>query len=452
MPPAVAGRALGLVLFIVAGCAGSAPTGELPPAPALVRDRASVPSPEEVAPPPADRPLTLTDALDAALTRSPRLGAPVHRAEEARALARQAARRPNPELEAEVENVAGTGAFSGTDAAETSVGISQLLELGGKRAGRATVAGEAARRAAWASLEARLDVLTTTEAAFIRLLAAQEEVRLADELVRLAGELVASVERRVTAGAASPVEIRQAEVERERARVDVERARRQLDAARRRMAATWGEHEPRFPHAEGDLEARASLPPLDEVLVRAVASPHLTALRLDEAASRANAAGARALRWPDLTLSAGMRHEQETGDVGLRLGLAAPLPLFDRNQDGVRAAEHRVALTRAELAAARVALQVQVATLHAEADASHAEILALRDRALPAARAAFTDAQDAYRRGRFRLADVLDVERSLFDLERQRVAALVRFHLDVVAIERLLGESLHSTHDDPGRP
>jgi len=452
MRPPTPRRAVVLALVVVAGCAGSAPPGELPPAPVLVRDRAPSTSPPDSVATPGDGPLTLSAALDAALTRSPRLAAPIHREREARAHARQLARRPNPELEAEVENVAGTGGFSGTDTAETNVAISQRLELGGKRAGRAAEAGEVARLATWAALEARLDVLTSTEAAFVALLAAQEDVRLAEELLRLATELVAGVERRVRAGSSSPVEIRQAEVEAERARVDAERARWKLDAARRRMAATWGEHEAHFAHAQGDLESRASLPPLDGLLSRAAASPRLTALRLEEAASRAAADGERARRWPDLTVSAGIRHERESGDLGLRVGMIAPLPIFDRNHDGVAAARHRVARSRAEVEAARVELEVAVATRHAGLEASHAEIAALGDRALPAARAAFTEAQEAYRRGRLRLADVLDVERSLFDLEQQRVAALLRFHLDTIEIERLLGEPLHSTHDDPGRP
>src|SRR5687767_12823243 len=42
-------------------------------------------------------------------------------------------------LAADLENVAGSGALSGTDAAETTLRVGRLVELGGKRAARAAL-------------------------------------------------------------------------------------------------------------------------------------------------------------------------------------------------------------------------------------------------------------------------------------------------------------------------
>ncbi|ATY31133.1 TolC family protein [Sphingomonas psychrotolerans] len=53
---------------------------------------------------------------------------------------RAAALRPNPSINVEAENVIGNGAYSGLSSAETTVGMSLPLELGGKGAARVRVA------------------------------------------------------------------------------------------------------------------------------------------------------------------------------------------------------------------------------------------------------------------------------------------------------------------------
>ena len=56
------------------------------------------------------------------------------------ALSLQAGALPNPELRAEVENVGGSGSRQGFEETETTLGIAQLVELGGKRAARVRMA------------------------------------------------------------------------------------------------------------------------------------------------------------------------------------------------------------------------------------------------------------------------------------------------------------------------
>ena len=54
----------------------------------------------------------------------------------AEGLARQAAVLPNPTVSFEVENFSGSGPFRGTNAAESTAQVGQLVELGGKRSAR----------------------------------------------------------------------------------------------------------------------------------------------------------------------------------------------------------------------------------------------------------------------------------------------------------------------------
>ena len=119
------------------------------------------PSAEPAAITPAAEPagvLSLRDALALALERSPELAAFSWdvRVREAQAL--QAGLLPNPELELEVENFAGSGEVSGFDGSETTVALSQLVETAGKRSKRRRAGELDAAVAGWEYEAARLEV------------------------------------------------------------------------------------------------------------------------------------------------------------------------------------------------------------------------------------------------------------------------------------------------------
>jgi cobalt-zinc-cadmium efflux system outer membrane protein len=156
--------------------------------------------------------VTLRDALAIALARNPELGIFPYdlRAADARLL--QAGLRPNPQLAIEVEDVGGRGERSGFDAAQTTVGIDQPVELGGKRAQRTRVASLDRELVLWDYKAARLDVLHDVTRAFVEVLAAQERLALAERLLELSRQAQAAVVQRVKAGKDSPVEELRADV------------------------------------------------------------------------------------------------------------------------------------------------------------------------------------------------------------------------------------------------
>ena len=55
--------------------------------------------------------------------------------------------RPNPQVQGQIENITGTGGYSGLRSAETTVGVAFPIELGGKRGARVAVADAQLSRA-----------------------------------------------------------------------------------------------------------------------------------------------------------------------------------------------------------------------------------------------------------------------------------------------------------------
>jgi cobalt-zinc-cadmium efflux system outer membrane protein len=389
--------------------------------------------------------LRLPQAQALALMQNPDLAAFAWevRAGEARTL--QAGLPPNPEMGVEVENVAGSGDFQGVDGAEVTVGLSQVIELAGKRRKRTHVAALERDLAAWDYETARLDVLTQVAQAFADVLRVQERLAVDADLVRLAEQIYRIVAERVKAGKVSPLEATRARVALATSRIARQRVQRELTAAKERLAATWGGTRATFERVTGDLETLNPIPSAAVVAQRIVQNPDIARWATAMARRQAAVTLAEANRTPDPTLGAGVRYFNNVDEAdahALLLAVSVPLPVFDRNQGNILEARYQLARTEVERRAAAVRVQTALAETHAALSEAFSEASTLRDEVLPGAQQAFDAAREGYRQGKFQFLEVLDAQRTLFEARGQYVEALSIYHKAVAALERLIGEPL----------
>ncbi|NQT94626.1 MAG: TolC family protein, partial [Lentisphaerae bacterium] len=141
--------------------------------------------------------ITLRQALALALMKSPELEAFSHNVRAAEARTLQARLLPNPEIEVDVGEFNRGG--EGFDAAESSVVLGQLIELGGKRRMRTRVAEAEGELAGWDYESKRLDVFAETAQRFTKVIAAQRRLELARSAAALAEQTSKAVGERVKA-------------------------------------------------------------------------------------------------------------------------------------------------------------------------------------------------------------------------------------------------------------
>jgi outer membrane protein, heavy metal efflux system len=151
---------------------------------------------------------------------------------------------------------------------------------------------------------------------------------------------------------------------------------------------------------------------------------------------------ARLKNVPDVQASIGWRHYSETADNALRLGVAVPIPVLDRNQGGIREAHEAALKTEAERAANKLALTAIVGRAYDTLGGALQEIDLVRRSALPNARKALEAIESGYGQGRFTLLDLLDAYRMVIDAELREQDALTNFHTGVATIEGLTGSPL----------
>ena len=386
--------------------------------------------------------LALRDALSLALVRNPELGAASWdvRAAEARAL--QAGLRPNPELEVEAEEIARESGSAGLAGAEASLVLSQVVELGGKRAKRVRVAQLDGELAGWDYETKRLEVFSAVAEAFIEVLAAQERAALADDMARLAERGYQTVAAKVKAGKEAPVEEDKARVELAASRIELAQAKRALAARRRALAALWGSRSATFSPVSGQIDALAPVPPAEQLTPLLAQNPDVARWAAELRQRQAALALEQASRVPDVTLSGGVAYFNETDDGAFIVGVGLPLPLFDRNQGGIAEARAELAKAREEQRAAEVQAHADLGEAHEGLASSHEEATALKAEVLPAAQRAFDAAQEGYRQGKFGYLEVLDAQRTLFEARQKLIETLAAYHKAVVSVERLVGRTL----------
>ena len=400
---------------------------------------------------PSPRPrLTLASALDAALERNPDLLASRYELTAAQARLLQAGLRPNPELSVELENFAGSGATRGVDALETTLSLSQVIELGGKRSLRAGAAQTDIDLLAIEQRARQLDALAEVTQRFIDVVVAQETMRFAIENSRLAGQMLETIAARVAAARSPLAEASRARIAATRAILDERQAEAQLRGMRYALAALWGDAEPAFEEASADLFSLPQVEPFGLLAQRIVSNPDIARFaseaRLHEAELRLAQAQAR----PNLTLSVGVRRLGESADAALVAGFSMPLPVHDRNQGAIREARARAYQSLAQQDAAVVRARATLYAIYQQMDAARARVGALRDEAIPQAQMALEQMQAGYERGRFSFVELLSTRQELVELRAAAIAAAADFHRLLAEIERITSEPL--TTDDIEAP
>ncbi len=396
--------------------------------------------------------VTLHDALALALARNPGLSVFPYELRAADARRFQAGLWPNPELEIEVEEFGGRDERSGFDTAETTVQIGQPIELAGKRAKRARVASLDRELVQWDYESARLDVIREVTRSFAAVLAAQERLALAEKLLELSRQAQEAVAQRVKAGKDSPVDELRAGVALSESRIGRQKAEKSLTAARHNLAAAWGGRAPVFDKATGEFyEVRQPMEP-EEMSAAISDNPDLARWETEEEKRRAALRLEKANAVPDVTIGGGVRRFEETDDAALVFGLAVPIPFFDRNQGGIRAATADLAKTRRQYEAAQVKTLAALSEAAGTLAAAYDEVTILRNDVLPKAQQVFEAAQQGYRQGKFDYLYVLDAQRTYFEMQARYVDSVEAYHKAQADVERLMGRSPGITNETGQSP
>ena len=403
--------------------------------------------------------ITLEQLQQMALANNPTLAQAKAGVRAAAGRTRQAGLWPNPTIGYMGEEIRG-GSFGG---GEQGVFVQQNVILGNKLGlDRKVHAAEGSQAVAEAD-EQRLRVENGVRIAFYQSLATQEMVELRAKLSALAKDAVETTRQLFNVGQADQPDVLQAQVEADQTELAVITEQQEQLRAWRVLAAVVGQPELPLTRLAGNLE---DLPPLNaEQVLQTILrdSPAVKIAQLGVTRADAELTRARRETIPDLFLRGGYANdlEQLSASQPQSVGseffaeIGVNVPIFNRNQGNIQAAEadreraaaevQRVALVLRQMAAP--VLQ-DYASSRAVADRYHASTL-------PNARQAYELYLEKYNEGAAAYPQVLIAQRTLFQLESGYIATLENLWINAATLQGLLltdGLDLPATPGELDRP
>lgn len=373
-------------------------------------------------------PLSLEELLTMARRQNPTLRAARALIAQSAGKATQAGLLPDPLVGYQGEQIRGGTSGGG----EQGGFVEQTIPLGGKLGLRreAYRAQERTGELGLREQEARIE--GEVESRFYGALALEQQIQLRQHLAEVATDAALTARQLANVGQADAPDVLQAEVEAEQAGLETVRTERQYIAAFHQLAAAAGQPDLSLANLEGKLEDPP--PALDATTLDRMKSESPAVQRADAAVTEAEARLRSARRdvVPDLTVRAGeqwngeLLRERPNQAVGPQSFASASidLPLWNRNQGNIAAAEATLEQARAEAARARMGLAQAEAPLEQQYRIAADEVQRYRTELLPRAQHAYELYRDRYEQMAAAYPQVLVSQRTLFQLQVDYARAL----------------------------
>lgn len=340
----------------------------------------------------------------------------------------QAERYPNP--------VATFGCCSD----RTEFALSQLIPLGGKRRAFAKTIASQASVAAWDYHILQQNLLHELAKGFIDVAAKQETLKLAQDQCILAEKSQECVAAKKSGGKSSLIEHKKTEISACTCRLAVRKAQRDFDAAKHELARLLGDPQPDFDVV--DFSIFSVQPPLDLSSLRPLIelTPEMGKAAAEWASFDAIYHFERAKRFADIEITGGVETSYHMRCKSFIFEIEAPLQIFDHNEGNISRAlleRERAACACEEL---KRNLNAKLHRLHGESRHAFEELNTLGDLAATTAKENFEAAQAGYREGKYEYLELLEAQRTLFDVQSSWIEAAAEYQLKQAEIARLIAQ------------
>jgi outer membrane protein, heavy metal efflux system len=392
----------------------------------------------------AAEPLRLEEAVVRALERNPDLATFAFELKAQQGRVEQAGARSPLEAGLLVENAFGTGDRSGFDAAETTLSLGFLLERNALARRRdAAMAGIGVLDTEL--LIQRNDLAAEATRRFITVLENQQQIVELQRARELAEQTLQAVQLRVRAAKVPQAEEARAQAQLARAKLDQEHAEHELLTARRRLTSLWGETEPAFSEARGELSTLPTLPTFESLKVDLSKNPDFERFVSEKRLRESELRLAETRRRQPWHVTAGVRRFEDSDDHAFVLGLTLPIASRSYVQGAIAESRAHLSAVDAKQAALQVKLDTDLFAMYQELYHAYTEVRMVRDDVLPKMEQAVEESRYAYERGRYSYVEWVAAQRELLEMRRSLSSAYADVHRFRVEIERLTGASLTSS-------
>lgn len=399
----------------------------------------SAPAPELLAGVTSRTPLKLQDFLSMADRNNPTLRQAAAMVRRSAAEARQASLYPNPTVGYEGDQIRG-GSYGG---GEQGGFVAQTIVLGGKLGLRQDIYKQQKQSEQIAAEAQLLRVHSEVAQMFYHALSAQQTVLVRGRLLGLAREAAQTAHQLANVGQADSPDVLQAEVEAEQAAIDYILAQRLFLQRFKSLAILAASPATEVTPLDAALDSPPEIDPARIVDSIVEQGPTVKHAQQQVAVAAARLKDAHRELVPDLQLRAGEQANLEalpeapgrkTGAQSF-VSVGFELPLWNRNQGNLQAAEADLDQAREEITRSQLILRQQAEVLVQNYLSAKLEAERYRTALLPRARRAYELYLDKYQNMAQAYPQVIVSQRTLFELEVRYIDSLDRTWQNAVALE-----------------
>lgn len=333
----------------------------------------------------------------------------------------QAGLYPNPEVGYAASEVGNEGR-----AGQQGVYLQQEFVFGDKLALSQNI-GAAERSAADHAVALQEQrVRNNVRLEYYGILTARKNREIAVQLLQVTENAARLARIRREQGEASRLDELQARGEQQRASVAVAQAENGLTAAWKRMQAVVGDPTLSPQTLAGSLE-QDTLPDIsfEELLAQLeVTSPQIRLAEARIGSAQAAYARAEVEPIPNLTLQNTVQYDDSTKFTVVGIQATLPIPVFNRNQGNITAAEQDWIQASRETKRLRLSLQRDLASRWQQFANARVQVERYRDEVLPTVSDTLNLTRDAYKAGEVDYIRLLTAQRSYTETYRDYVSAL----------------------------
>lgn len=387
--------------------------------------------------------LTIEKAVSLAVKNNPELQTLRYEMDALKAAKLQSGLMPNPEFEVEAENILGSKDFNGFNNSEITAVLSQDILLAGKISKRVKVAETNISLAEWDYETKRIEIITAVRKAFQQALAVQLLIEKNEELIEVSKEFIANLQKRVDAGKISPAEVSRAKIILNSLKIDLNRLKSEYENYKSELLSLIYQPDLIIDELIGELEYPVDIPSYDSLLNQLTNNPKLKRYEseYDKQTAIVNLEESKAV--PDLTISVGFKRLNDAKANTFLVGASIPLLIFDRNQGAIQEAKIRVDQKQREYFSVKNRLTLQLNVLYKRLNTLIETAAQLNSESIPEAEDAFQIIKEGNLVGRFAIIDVLDAERTLFELQNQYLNIIGQIHSTQIEIEGLIAKEIN---------
>lgn len=285
----------------------------------------------------------------------------------------------------------------------------------------------------------RLRVLTDVRLQYFEVLAAQNLMEISQELAGIGTKGLDAAESLFRGQEVGQTDVLQARIERNSSNLARQISQNRYRAAWRRLAAVVGMPELQPTNLHGQLDFASPEIRWDDAMGRLLASsPELAAAQSRFARATWLLERARVQAVPNVQAMVSAQHDNASGDDIANAQVGVAVPVFNRNQGGIREAQAQVVAARADVARAQLAIQERLAQEFRQYSNARQQVDIYRVSILPDAQANLDLAAKAYRAGVVPFLNQLTAQRTFSQVKIAYLESLLSLRRSEVMIEGLL--------------